>query len=418
MTLIIRVIFFIVVAFSSYSSFCEGNEIRINEEITDKQYKSYINEFQSVFGKQMEREFNLTWIEGGFGRHFATDTIEFFAYRRATLEEARALELSVLNKLAEAIRADPKMLSYLNQLSLTAESIGVDISFVYLHHFGYDDGSIDTVHSNYSKGDKKRYLRYTATDPFSDYSAEKDEAFRTDFEESFEDAIKLNAATSIINPTIHESTGFEEELGQILTSFEEEMYKKHSLRFQSSGWMLAGKSTPDISEIRTKCMYLYPVNCQEARALILLASEKLLTAMNNSETLRPYLKEYPFSASRLKLRILFRKHKYFVGNVPYYDGSMESVVLNGNAITYYHHMPNIHDKIIYAKESYQEAQTTFENTPPPTTSEKINKWIKNITFTFNKFVNFVFYIFFYVLFFIMIIISWFFTILFSQLNFI
>jgi hypothetical protein len=72
------------------------------------------------------------------------------------------------------------------------------------------------------------------------------------------------------------------------------MKKKYGLLFLSSGWMLAGKSTSDISEIRTKCIYFYPVNCQEARALILLATEKLLAALNKDETLRPYLKEYPF----------------------------------------------------------------------------------------------------------------------------
>jgi hypothetical protein len=413
-----RLIFFIVAALTlcSHPSFCEESEIGVNEEITDKQYKSYINEFQSVFGKQMEREFNLTLIVGGFLHDFSIDTIEFYAYRRATVEEARALELSVLNKLAEEIRADSKMLSYLNRLSLTPESIGVDIRFVNLQRWGYDDGSIDNVYSKTDKNDfRKRYLRYTTTDPFSDYSDNDDEAFSTRFEESFEDAVKLNAATSIINPAIHESTGFENELDQILTSFKEEMNEKHGLLFRPSGWMVAGKSTFDISEIRTKCIYLYPVSCQEARALILLATEKLLTALNNSETLRPYLKEYPISASRLKLRMLFRKYKYFVGHVPYYDGSMESAVLNGNAITYYHHIPNIedssmHDRVVYAKESYQEAQKTFENTPPLTPLEKITKEIKNFIFTFSKFLDFVFFIFFLVLLFIISTNSWLFII--------
>ena len=126
----------------------------------------------------------------------------------------------------------------------------------------------------------------------------------------------------------------------------------------------------------------YSVDCQEARALMLLATEKLLNTLNNSERLRPYLKEYPFSASRLKLRMLFRKEKYFVGDVPYYDGSMESAVLSGNIITYYHHIPNIkdsnmHDRVVYAQESYQEAQKTFENTPPLTLFKRITKGIKN-----------------------------------------
>ena len=68
MTLTIRVLFFIVavLAVSFHPSLCEASEIGVNDEVADKQYKSPIHEFQSVFGRQMEREFNLTWIEGGF----------------------------------------------------------------------------------------------------------------------------------------------------------------------------------------------------------------------------------------------------------------------------------------------------------------------------------------------------------------
>jgi hypothetical protein len=98
-----------------------------------------------------------------------------------------------------------------------------------------------------------------------------------------------------------------------------------------------------------------------------------------------YLKDYPFSANSVKLRMLFRKQKYFVGDVPYYDGSMESAVLSDDTITYYHHIPsardsNIHDRIVYARESYQEAQKTFENTPPPSLFKKVNKGIKSFIY--------------------------------------
>jgi len=115
---------------------------------------------------------------------------------------------------------------------------------------------------------------------------------------------------------------------------------------------------------------------------MLLTTEKLLAALNNSEILKPYLKDYPFSANGIKLRMLFRKEKYFVGDVPYYDGSMESAVLSDDTITYYHHIPNakdsnMHDRVVYAQESYQEAQKTFEHTPPPFLFKKATRGIKN-----------------------------------------
>lgn len=385
--------FFIVtlVCFLHFS-FCEGSEIDgFNQELI------YINMFQCAFSKKIEKEFDLKLIDDGFQQ--SPVIIGFYAYRRATLEEARALELSIWNKLAEEVRADPKMLSSLNALSLTLESIIVNIHFVYSSNWSYRDGSIESVYC-YNSRNKQRCLEYRSTDPFCCYLSDADETFSTRFEESFEDAVKLNATLPIINPTIHVPTRFEEELAQVLTSFEKEMKKKHSLRFQASGWMVAGKATPDISEIRTLCIYLHSVDCQEARALVLLATKKLLAALNNSETLRPYLNECPFSASRLKLRMLFREEKLFVGDVPFYDGSMESAVLSGNTITYYHYIPNIedsrrHDIVVYAKESYQEAQKTFEKMKPPTFLKKISKAMENFI---SDFIGFMGYIFIMVLF--------------------
>lgn len=384
-----RMIFFIFIALTICSqSFSEEKEI--NEEIT---HKGYIEEFYNAFGKQMEKKFNLKWIEKGILHNFSSNGIEFYAYRRATLDEARALELSMLDELARAIQEDPKM------LSIAPESIGIDISFVYLQNWKYDDGSINNVYSTYIKRNKnesqKSNLKYITTDPFDDYSVRKDEGtFSSHFEESFEEAVKLNALASNVNPAIHEGTSFEDELNKILASFAKKMKERHSLRIKSIGWMIAGKATPDITEIRIKCMHLYSVDCQEARALILLVAEKLLTILNNNKTLRPFLNEHPFPASRLKLRMLFRKSKYFAGDVPYYDGSMESAVLSENMITYYHHTLKAHNRVAYAKESYQEAQKIFENASSPIMFEKVAKWVKIFILNFIDCVELIFILFF------------------------
>lgn len=380
-----KIVLVVIVLITSFCpACCEESQFDTYEELTETQYKNHIKEFQRAFGKRMESEFNLKWVEGGFVHNFSNDQPEFYAYRRATLEEARTLVLVLIHKLSLAIREDPIMLSYLNKLSLTPDTMGVNIQFAYLHNWSYDDGSINSVYSYHSKEDanrvKKLYFQYTSTDPFGDFSTH-DNSVYTRIEESFEDATKLHAATAITNPAIHQTAGFEDELIQILASFETEMKKKYGLRFRSSGWMVDGKPTPNILEIRTKCTYLHSADNREARELILLVAEDLLNTLNDSEALRPYLEEYPFPARRLKLRMLFRKEKYFVGNVPYYDGSMESAVLSDDTITYYHHIPSakdssMHDRVIYAKESYQEAQNTFENTPPLTLFKKAVKGIK------------------------------------------
>lgn len=410
-----RVIFYVVTALlaCSYPVFGAVQE-GANEEPSYK----YIREFQSAFGRQIEAEFNLKWVEEGFVHNFSGGTIEFYADRRATLEEARALVLAVKSRLAAAICADPIMLSSLNKMSLTSDSICVNIRFVYLHEWSYRDGSIESVYSYYSnrgsKDVKKLYLKYSATDPFGDISDHDNTGF-VYIQESFEDAVELNKATSITNPAIHELTGFENELNQILTSFKKEMKEEHGLYFQPSGWMRSGKSTPLLSEIRAKCTCYYRADCREARALMLLATEKLLNALNNSETIKPYLKDHHFLASQLKLRILFRKSKFFVGDVPYYDASMESVVLNDGAIMYYHHVlstknPGLHDRVLSTRESYQEAKMTFESAPP-TLFDKINRYCNRLTYNLSKLFEYSILIFSVVLLFIILNPpSWFFVI--------
>lgn len=402
-----RTIYFvaIVLVTQTYSLYCKESQFVSYEKFTDIQQYDYINEFYRAFGKQIESKFNLKWVEGGFTHSFSTNKPQFYAYRRATLEEARALVLAIILKLSEAVNADPIMLCCLKKSSSTPDFFGVDICFVYSHNWGYHDGSIDSVYSCYSKEDtsdvKKLYLQYNATDPFSDISDFKNIVY-CNIEESFEDAVKLNAVSAIQDPTIHNSKKFEDELNKILASFKEEMKEKHNLLFDSVGWMVAGNSTSDISEIRTKCTYHYSANCQEARVLMLLTIEKLLATLNNSEILKPYLKNCPFSANAIKLRMLFRKNNYFVGDVPYYDGSMESAVLSDGAITYYRHISNardssMHDRVIYAKESYQEAQKTFENTPPLTLLKKATKGIKNSIYNSIHFLELIMILFFMLL---------------------
>ena len=76
-----RLIFLIVTSLTAcfYPAFCEENSVGINEKLAEKQYRSYFNEFQRAFGKQMEREFSLKWIEEGLLYDFSRDKPEFYA---------------------------------------------------------------------------------------------------------------------------------------------------------------------------------------------------------------------------------------------------------------------------------------------------------------------------------------------------
>ena len=61
----------IVLITSSCPACCEESQFDTYEELTETQYKNHIKEFQRAFGKQMESEFNLKWVEGGFVHNFS-----------------------------------------------------------------------------------------------------------------------------------------------------------------------------------------------------------------------------------------------------------------------------------------------------------------------------------------------------------
>lgn len=60
------------------------------------------------------------------------------------------------------------------------------------------------------------------------------------------------------------------------------------------------------------------------------ATERLLKAINESEKLKPYLLEKPFTDQRVRMEIRFRTNQYF----NYHDGSLESVVLDNKRVSY------------------------------------------------------------------------------------
>lgn len=83
--------------------------------------------------------------------------------------------------------------------------------------------------------------------------------------------------------------------------------------------------------------------------------EDLLQAINTNESLKPYLKKYPFPVSDLKIHLKYKDARLFS------EGTLLDVVLQGNEITY-----SIYDSVL-GKESYSEAQNILENLPMPDT---------------------------------------------------
>ncbi|MCE5319036.1 MAG: hypothetical protein LLG04_16950 [Parachlamydia sp.] len=311
------------------------------------EYVGYVNDLRSNFAREMRKELDLV-CSGDSGRmHGKVEEIglDFTAYRRANIEEARALQLYVMNKLVQAVNAHEKLASFLDERPFTYKRVNVSISFQGPNG-RYCDGSVVYIYniSDLAVEESRNKFFYSSIDPFTG------DIVRI-LKEPYEEAVKLAAAAPIHDLRVHQSTPIEEAIDEVLPKYTEEMLTK--CRFECSS--IGGKMTDRVEDIGAEFVIVQHVNQEEARKFILFAAERLLHALNGNKKLREYLSEFPFPSHRLKIRIGFRKRNYYT----YCDGSMESVTLEGNEITYYQEPPPEQNWYagpdVFAKESYQDA---------------------------------------------------------------
>ena len=154
----------------------------------------------------------------------------------------------------------------------------------------------------------------------------------------------------------------------------------------------------NIEDIRAHFKAFKPARQELARQLLVEVTESFLSAINNNEKLRPYLKEYPFPASRVKIFIGFVDQRY----LPYSDGSIEELTLDENEITYFHSVDRpkkpdfeivLSDTKILGKESYQEALEIVKENPQSTrTFNQLPFW-DWVDAIFQSIINFFAYLF-------------------------
>jgi hypothetical protein len=88
------------------------------------------------------------------------------------------------------------------------------------------------------------------------------------------------------------------------------------------------------------------------REKVIFLTEKFLEAINNHEGIRPYLREYPFPASRVSVRVAFQQ----TNNHYYSDGSVSNAYHTRDKIAYWGQDPTEKDKTVHIfRESYQNA---------------------------------------------------------------
>jgi hypothetical protein len=115
-----------------------------SEEEDSENYESFSNQVVNVFVRAMKNEFGLLCIgEGGSMPHDIREiSVQFNAYQRASIEEARELIVIATERFIQFINAHQKIRPYLREYPATQRTACISISFCKKNHHPYMDGSI------------------------------------------------------------------------------------------------------------------------------------------------------------------------------------------------------------------------------------------------------------------------------------
>ena len=117
-----------------------------NQDTVD--YEVYVNQIVNSFAKQMKKEYGLVCIgEGGSMPYNVREiSVKFIHYSRASIKEARALEVKATERLLEMINAHEKIRPFLSNYPFKPYQAEVAISFRRKENNDYYyDGSVVRV---------------------------------------------------------------------------------------------------------------------------------------------------------------------------------------------------------------------------------------------------------------------------------
>lgn len=361
---------FRIVIFTSTISFHLGGEetqlellARMKaEDALSETYESYVNQIMRSVAKKMQQEFGMGW-SGDLGiMHEKVEEIgmQFSVYRPANIEEARALHLYVIDNLVQAINAHPEIQPYLEERPFSYKRVSSQISFKGPNG-PYSDKSVEFIFNttdSATRDENKNHIYYHSYDPFILKSVDL-------ISESYEEAVKNAKIANVPFPFTHKTTAQEAALDAICSSFANKMLLRYGLECRAVGGDLVE------STFGASFTSMGRRDLPEARQLVVNMTQILLSYINKSSEIRPFLKKYPFTAENLKLNIRFTDSNYFT----YVDGPLKTVTLDKNQITYTRrvHIPEEGEDnkdmwpirtIVAAQESYDKALRLVEGDTP------------------------------------------------------
>jgi hypothetical protein len=314
------------------------------EEDTIPEYERYVDELVKTFALEMKNDLNLYCVgDGGrMPRDVEEIAIDFSINRRATLDEARKMEVYATEKLLQKINAHEKIRPFLREYPFTPARVGIRITFDDEFNAHYSDGTI--AYMNLARGK----IFYSYQDPIAGKLIDI-------HKESYEDALKLIGSTPLKLEDVrqHQPFPYENDVDKLFDDFVKEAEKKWDLYFLSQG----GKLVNGIEEIAIKFVADKQMSLEKARKLHIEVTERLQEIINANTALRPHLKESPFPIKRIKVCIHFQKRNYEY----YKDGAIAIVKQENGQLNYFTVLPQVGAIISVSpepttQESYEDAK--------------------------------------------------------------
>lgn len=345
-------------------------------ESSYKDYGKYIEEIESHFVNQMFHEFGLI-CEGRSGMmHEVVKDLgfNFKANYRATLEEARIIQVTAMRRLVKIINGHSHIKPFLAVNPFTPKYVSIDISFEQPSRIY--DSSVTRVYNipeTAPAEENRNSIFYETKDVFFDRLVDL-------HKEVYDEALKI--VRNSPKPSFKGPKGPTEEEGSVdlaLETFKNQIQKEHYYVYVSD---IQRNLKDGQLEIAARFTVFLPAKIKEGRALVLKLSEDLLNVINSNEKIAVYLKGEKLSHDSLKLRVFFVDNKWFS-----YDEkkSLHSLTLTKDGIRYFRENEHPYSfNPLIGEESYEKAVKRNKNSSellekfqPPGWFEKTWEYIKN-----------------------------------------
>ncbi len=127
--------------------FIIGTQMHASSKDDTPPYVEYAKEIMNPFITDSEKKYDLDCIGTGgrFAYKVAGINISFVAFRKGTIEEARTLEVKMIEALLARINADEKIRPFLSEYPFKSKDLHISIAFQKKDGNYYTDGSIAYV---------------------------------------------------------------------------------------------------------------------------------------------------------------------------------------------------------------------------------------------------------------------------------